>query len=112
MNTYSSKLYNTLTGHVLVVRDNQATILAKLDTLSALAVAIAATLEEVKASLPVPPVEEPEEPADPEPEPVVVVAPLVGVNFAGLGNNPDVDSAYVARMGTESAAGFGPFPVQ
>lgn len=101
----ASARVNTLTGHVLVVRDNQATILAKLDTLSALAVAIAATLDEVKASLPVPPVAEPEEPTDPEPEPEpepepVVVAPLVGVNFAGLGNNPDVDSAYIAQMGT------------
>ena len=61
---------NTLTGHVLVVRDNQATILAKLDTLSSLAVAIAATLEEVKASLPVPPVAGPEEPADPIDPPI------------------------------------------
>lgn len=97
----ASARVNTLTGYVLVVRDNQATILAKLDTLSAMAVAIAATLEEVKASLPVPPVEEPEEPTEPEPEPEPAVpAPLAGVNFAGLGNNPDVDSAYIAQLGT------------
>ena len=66
----ASARVNTLTGHVLVVRDNQATILAKLDTLSSLAVAIAATLEEVKASLPVPPVAEPEEPTDPIDPPI------------------------------------------
>ena len=61
---------NTLTGHVLVVRDNQATILAKLDALSAMVTAISATLDEVKASLPVPPVEEPEEPTDPIDPPI------------------------------------------
>lgn len=76
----ASARVNTLTGHVLVVRDNQATILAKLDTLSSLAVALGTTLEEVKASLPVPPVAEPEEPTDPEPEPEPGTNIPMGVN--------------------------------
>ena len=59
-----------LTAIGVDVEDNQATILAKLDTLSSLVVAIAATLEEVKASLPVPPVAEPEEPTDPIDPPI------------------------------------------
>ena len=66
----ASASVNTLTGHVLVVRDNQATILAKLDALSAMVTAISATLDEVKASLPVPPVAEPEEPTDPIDPPI------------------------------------------
>ena len=59
-----------LTAIGVDVEDNQATILAKLDTLSALAVALGTTLEEVKASLPVPPVAEPEEPTDPIDPPI------------------------------------------
>ena len=66
----ASARVNTLTGHVLVVRDNQAAILAKLDALSAMVTAISATLDEVKASLPVPPVAEPEEPIDPIDPPI------------------------------------------
>lgn len=103
----ASARVNTLTSHVLVVRDNQAAILAKLDALSAMVTAISATLDEVKASLPVPPVEEPEEPTEPAPEPEpepepepVESAPLAGVNFAGLGNNPDVDASYTPKLGT------------
>jgi endoglucanase len=117
----ASARVNTLTGHVLVVRDNQAAVLAKLDALSAMVTAVSATLDEVKASLPVPPVEEPEEPTEPAPEPEpepepeptpeptpepepepepVESAPLAGVNFAGLGNNPDVDASYTPKLGT------------
>ena len=59
-----------LTAIGVDIEDNQATILAKLDTLSALAVALGTTLEEIKASLPVPPVAEPEEPTDPIDPPI------------------------------------------
>jgi len=109
----ASARVNTLTGYVLNVRDGQTAIIAKLDAVLAQNSAIAATLAEIKASLPVAPEEpevpeepeQPEEPTDPEPEPEPepepqLLVPMAGVNFAGLGNNPDVDSAYVAKLGT------------
>lgn len=72
----------------------QDQIVGTLDGVSVLLSAMATDLAAIKARL------DELEAGQPEPEPEPEVLPLVGVNFAGLGNNPDVDASYTPQLGT------------